>query len=80
MTAIRILLLIALAAICAVEARMREDLHDMQENRHGDIYTASWAVEITDGGKKMADVVAQQNGFINLGKVYMILALAIAQL
>ena len=66
MTAIRILLLIALAAVAA---KMREDLHDMQENRHGDIYTASWAVEITDGGKKMADVVAQQNGFINLGKV-----------
>ena len=32
-------------------------------------YTASWAVEITDGGDKAADLVARQHGYRNLGKV-----------
>jgi hypothetical protein len=32
-------------------------------------YTASWAVEITGGGDKMADVVARRHGYRNLGKV-----------
>ena len=34
-----------------------------------DIYTASWAVEITEGGQKMADKIARQYGFNNLGEV-----------
>ena len=33
-------------------------------------YTGGWAVEITTGGKKMADLVARRNGFENLGQVY----------
>ena len=32
-------------------------------------YTASWAVEITEGGEKMAEQVARRHGFINAGKV-----------
>ena len=33
------------------------------------VYTASWAVEITQGGDKMADYIARRYGFHNLGKV-----------
>ena len=33
------------------------------------VYTASWAVEITQGGDKMADHIARRYGFRNLGKV-----------
>ena len=33
------------------------------------VYTASWAVEITQGGDKMADYIARRYGFRNLGKV-----------
>ena len=32
-----------------------------------DVYTASWAVEIVDGGKEMADLIASRYGYINLG-------------
>ena len=32
-------------------------------------YTASWAVEITDGGDKAADIIARRHGCRNLGKV-----------
>ena len=32
-------------------------------------YTASWAVEITEGGEKMAERIALKYGFINAGKV-----------
>ena len=31
--------------------------------------TNSWAVEITQGGKEMAEKIARQNGFVNLGPV-----------
>ena len=34
-----------------------------------EVYTASWAVKVTEGGQKMADVIAHQHGFINLGNV-----------
>lgn len=34
-----------------------------------DIYTASWAVEIMEGGDKMADMIASRYGFQNIGKV-----------
>ena len=33
------------------------------------VYTASWAVEITQGGDKMANYIARRYGFQNLGKV-----------
>ena len=33
-----------------------------------DVYTASWAVEVL-GGKEMADTIARENGFKNLGKL-----------
>ena len=39
------------------------------DDSQGAVYTASWAVEITEGGKQMADAIARQHGFINLGKV-----------
>ena len=42
---------------------------DKLEKNQRDVYTASWAVEITKGGDKMADIIANQHGFINLGKV-----------
>jgi len=32
-------------------------------------YTSSWAVEITEGGEKMAERIARRYGFINAGKV-----------
>ena len=32
-------------------------------------YTASWAVEITEGGEKMAERIALKYGFVNAGKV-----------
>ena len=34
-----------------------------------EIYTASWAVEIAEGGDKMADKIASRYGFQNVGKV-----------
>ena len=33
------------------------------------VYTPSWAVEITEGGRQIADSIAQQNGFVNLGEI-----------
>ena len=40
-----------------------------RERRQQVRYTASWAVQITKGGDKMADVVARRHGYRNLGKV-----------
>jgi subtilisin family serine protease len=34
-----------------------------------EIYTASWAVEIAEGGDKMADKIASRYGFQNVGKI-----------
>ena len=42
---------------------------DKLEKNQRDVYTATWAVEITKGGDKMADIIADQHGFINLGMV-----------
>ena len=42
---------------------------DKLEKNQRDVYTASWAVEIMEGGDKMADIIANQHGFISLGKV-----------
>lgn len=44
-----------------------EDPHNQRVPRA--FYTPSWAVEITKGGNKMADLVARRNGFTNLGEV-----------
>ena len=48
-----------------------ESRNDTQHknNQSGDIYTNTWVVEITEGGKEMADMIAEQYGFINLGKL-----------
>ena len=40
-----------------------------RERRQRVRYTASWAVEITEGGDKMADLVARRHGYRNIGKV-----------
>ena len=32
-------------------------------------YTSSWAVEISEGGDKAADLLARRHGYRNLGKV-----------
>ena len=34
-----------------------------------EIYTADWAVEIAEGGDKMADKIASRYGFQNVGRV-----------
>ena len=47
-----------------------EDPHNQRVPRA--FYTPSWAVEITKGGKKMADLVARRNGFTNLGEVLIV--------
>lgn len=39
------------------------------EDSGNEIYTSSWAVEIVEGGDKMADKIASEHGFRNLGKV-----------
>ena len=39
------------------------------ESESSSVYTASWAVEITQGGDEMADNIARRYGFRNLGKV-----------
>ena len=42
-----------------------------RDYRHpaADVYTASWAVEIVEGGKEMADIIASRYGFINRGSL-----------
>ena len=63
-------------ANCSVEAPRRRKMKaatvedDRERERNQRVrYTASWAVEITSGGDKMADVVARRHGYRNLGKV-----------
>ena len=43
-------------------------LHRVEE-RESERYTSSWAVEIVEGGDKMADKIASKHGFRNLGRV-----------
>ena len=50
-----------------VESRREEDVGIIQQNN--DVYTASWVVEIMEGGKYMADNIAHKHGFINLGQL-----------
>lgn len=48
-----------------------EDLYASRKNVYvpSEIYTTSWAVEITEGGQLMADSIADKYGFKNLGRV-----------
>ena len=63
--------LIVLTAAGSLAARKREpSVNDVRQGRAPRAYyTADWAVEITAGGAKMADVIAKRNGFTNLGEV-----------
>ena len=68
MTSFRFTVLVALTISLNnifIEAAKR---NDMTDNLRDDIYTTSWVVEIT-GGKEMADEVADEYGFNNLGKL-----------
>ena len=67
--------LLASAVSAAVEktATSAEDLDRNRERSQRVRYTSSWAVEITEGGDKAADVVARRHGYRNLGKVDIIL-------
>ena len=49
-----------------IEAAKR---NEKENNQQDDTYTTSWVVEITNGGKQMADAVADEYGFKNLGKL-----------
>ena len=69
MASFRCAFLVSLA-ICLtnvyIEAAKR---NEKENNQQDDTYTTSWVVEITNGGKQMADVVADEYGFKNLGKL-----------
>ena len=56
------------AAECAVGKDVPAGDGERERNQRRR-YTASWAVEITEGGDKAADKVAQRHGYRNLGKV-----------
>ena len=66
--------ILASLAILAATTRAQPEklrghaLRDYNSERRA-VYTASWAVEITQGGEKMAEHVAERYGFNNLGKV-----------
>ena len=47
------------------------DVHASRKNAYvsSEIYTTSWAVEITEGGQVMADKIADKYGFKNLGRI-----------
>ena len=61
------------AARSAQTQGSKEKVPDVYNGLQGSVprpfYTASWAVEITKGGAKTADVIARRNGFTNLGEV-----------
>ena len=45
-------------------------LYTIQEDRNmREIFTANWAVEIAEGGDKMANKIASRYGFQNVGRV-----------
>ena len=45
-------------------------LHAAKERHHEyNVYTATWVVDITQGDKTMADIIAKKYGFFNLGEV-----------
>ena len=51
------------------KTRETKEYFGKNESIPREIFTASWAVEITEGGQKMADKIARQYGFNNLGEV-----------
>ena len=62
--------LLATAVSAAVDKTATAEDRDRDRERSQRVrYTASWAVEITEGGDKTADVVARRHGYRNLGKV-----------
>jgi hypothetical protein len=63
--------LTVLTAAGSLAAKKREpSVNDVRQGRvPRAYYTADWAVEVTAGGAKMADVIAKRNGFTNLGEV-----------
>ena len=61
--------LLGSAASKAEKTVTSEDRDRERERNQRVRYTASWAVEITEGGDKAADVIAQRHGYRNLGKV-----------
>ena len=62
--------LLASAVSAAVDKMVTAEERDRNREQSQRVrYTASWAVEITEGGDKTADVVARRHGYRNLGKV-----------
>ena len=67
---------VVLLTVASTREPPTEKTRETEESfgQHGsiprEIFTASWAVEITEGVQKMADKIARQYGFNNLGEVY----------
>lgn len=57
-----ILLILPLVAVEAARPRTTVPLDH-------DVYTNSWVVEIPDGGKEIADSIAAENCFKNMGQL-----------
>lgn len=64
-------LTIAISLLGSAESAVGKKAPDNREQERNQRirYTASWAVEITEGGSKAADAVAKRHGYRNLGKV-----------
>ena len=71
MTSVYCVLIVSLAVILteANVRALRRDNERVPVNYDSEIYTASWVVEITEGGKQIADSIADQFGFKNLGRL-----------
>ena len=72
--AVQFIVLCYLLSAAAASLPQKKTVATVQEDRERERrqrvrYTASWAVEITEGGEKMADLVARRHGYRNLGKV-----------
>ena len=55
--------------VCFLTTAFSQAPRNSNEDTQRETYTTSWAVEITEGGEKMANMIADQNGFINRGKI-----------
>lgn len=60
-----VILLLAIPMVTVEGVRGKKTSH-VQDR---EIYTASWVVEITVGGKKTADTIANKHCFRNMGKI-----------
>ena len=60
-----------LATVCSQTANSIGE--DDQDDNQSKIYTTSWAVEIIEGGEKMANTIAGRYEFINRGKLPVLL-------